>query len=465
MMPGRQYNILWVVMDAFRTGNLGLYGYPRPVSPGLDALAARSTVFERMVAAGIPSPPAAATMLTGVFPANHGHEGFEDSFAPEARLLPDICRAEGYASAAILGNPLFHKLSGFNRFDELVDIEDIRSRSQDPLIKNPTSLYKHSLPRAEDITAIALDTIGGFAGRGEKFCMFLWFMDTHENYHRHFPEDDPVYEGRGFSYNPPQDGYNFLNFDLDIYRKRPKELREITEEYRRVYDGEVKYFDRNFARILGKLDELGIAEETVIVVVGDHGTALAEHGLLGHRYANLHEELVRVPCILHVPGLAGRRVANQARTVDLLPTVLDCAGIPVPPGMDGFSLKPAVGGASLDLDFPSPLLFAWPIPGSPTDYVIGYREWPWKLVADLRPGGGEYLYNLDWDPEEASNLRHRHDCRETVEALWGKLRAHYAKYGKEMPGGAAASHGRAAAPATPPMTPELRRRLELLGYL
>jgi len=465
-MPSQQYNILWVVMDAFRTANLGLYGYPKPTSPALDALAERSCVFERMIAAGIPSPPAAATMLTGLFPANHGHVGFEDAFAPDVLLLPDHCRRAGYVSTAILGNPLFHKFSGFNSFDELIDIEGIRSRSKGCDIRNPTSKYKHFLPRAEDIVDIAAGRIGELAGQNRKFCMFLWFMDTHENHHMHFPADDPVYEGRDFLYNPPHDGYNFLNFDLDIFRNRPTELRGIVEEYRRVYDGEVKYFDRHFARLLTTLADHGIHEDTIVVVLGDHGTALAEHGLFGHRYANLHEELVHVPCILSVPGQVARRIEGQARTIDLLPTVLDCAGISVPPGIDGLSLKPLVGGASLELDFPSPLLFAWPVPGEPTEYVLGYREWPWKLVADLRPGGGESLYNLEWDPGEATNLRHRHDCRETVKALWGKLRAHYEKYEKMMPGDATQEAERETiAPSTPAMTPELQRRLELLGYL
>jgi arylsulfatase A-like enzyme len=196
------------------------------------------------------------------------------------------------------------------------------------------------------------------------------------------------------------DGIGDARFFLWTHLNDPHRPYDPPEPFRsRYFDpyiGEIAFVDSQIGRLLDALENQGLLDRTIVVVAGDHGESLGEHGERDHGIF-VYESVLRVPLIIRGPGLAPRRVADVVRLVDVMPTVLDALGLPVP-AMDGVSLLHAMHGTrNVDLEVVAesvyPLRFGW----SPLRALRGGR---YKLIDAPRPE----LYDLERDPFETRNL-------------------------------------------------------------
>jgi arylsulfatase A-like enzyme len=296
------------MLDTVRADHLGYYGYERDTSPNLDAFARDSLAFKYAFSAAPWTPPSVATILTGLYPASHGHMPPNSTEAarigskrlsPDLLTLPEMLRPLGYRTAAVSPNPWISALFGFDQgFD--------------------TFEYRHEAP-ARVLVSAGIALVEGFARRNEPFFLYLHFFDPH----------DP--------YTPPEP-YEGI-FPGPLSRTDFPYAKNMQRAMRR-YDGEIRYLDDELGRFFSFLKQKGLYDRAIIVVVADHGEQFREHGRI-HHGNELHNEEVHVPLLIRdrQSGRPAGAVEHVVSTVDLFPTILGQLGIPPPADQaDGVSL-------------------------------------------------------------------------------------------------------------------------------
>ncbi len=353
--------MLVVSLDTVRADRLGAWGNDRGLTPNLDAFAAQATVFAQAWAQANTTAMSHAAVFTGRYPSELGTPGPKFTLAPGAPTLAEVLGAYGYDTAAFTAGLHLGPGWGLERgFDTW--------RATSPL----GSLW-HTGPAAAD----------WLQARGQDDDPWLLFV---HGYDAHAPYADPAPYGlawtergyRGAAVNAVRrrigtelifDGKIFgddemLGFLWDLGRPRPRDaagraaLADAAAHHRHeafdaeddafvkgVYDGAVAYGDALFGWLMQRLEREGALENTVIVVLSDHGEALGEDGRYGHGDA-LHDAELHVPLMVRVPGGIGRVVQAPAMLVDVLPTVLDHAGAVVPAGIHGHSLRAWTDGGA-----------------------------------------------------------------------------------------------------------------------
>jgi arylsulfatase A-like enzyme/Tfp pilus assembly protein PilF len=386
-------NVLLVTIDTLRADHLGCYGDGRAATPTLDALAARGVRFATAVVHVPLTTPSHASILTGRTPLRHGVRDNGDFVLPES--VPTVAEAfakAGYRTAAFVsGFPLdrrFGLARGFETYD------DHLPHGGDPR----RSAYVER--RADATTGAALRWLDGAA---EPWFAWVHYFDPHA------------------PYEPPAPF-------AERFADRP-------------YDGEIAFVDAQLGALLRRLEPR--LDHTLVVATADHGESLGEHGEESHGVF-LYDATLRVPLIVAGPGLPRGRLASPvARGIDVAPTLLGRAGLPMLPGVEGRSLEPALRGEAMsDAPAYAESLYARLRLGWAPLYA--WRTATLKLIEAPRPE----LYALDADAAERTDRAA--ERRETVEALRGELRAALAT----EPPAAAAAHSAEAA-----------ERLRALGYI
>jgi arylsulfatase A-like enzyme len=346
------YHLVLLTIDALRADHVGAYGYRRPVTPVLDAFASRATLFERAYSQETKTKGSIASLLTSRFPSDLQWGGVR--YVPlgesEVTLAARLLRA-GYHTAAFVTHSYFlpsYRLDrGFAHYDTALI-------STDPEVAfgRPTS-------------SLLADRVLAHLGRlppHRPFFLWAHFFDPHHRYLRH----------PGFS----------------RYGERPMDR----------YDGEIAYSDHHLGRVLDALSRHPEAARIAVLISSDHGEAFGEHGKYFHGQT-LFEEETRIPLLLAIPGLAPRRVGTPVALIDVVPTLLDLAGLALPPELRGRSLVPAARGDP----FPDVPVYSEILPedriGAKSTVVL--RDW--KLHYDERKNLLR-LYNLERDPGEVVNL-------------------------------------------------------------
>jgi len=327
-------NILVIVIDTLRADHLGCYGYGRPTSPHMDAFAAQSVVFDRMIAPAVPTHPAFVTLCTGQFSITHGivAHGGTDPVPRSAPWLPALMQDAGYTTCAV--DNLANWRYGFGRGYEFY--VDPSSRRKLSTLCDNRAINRRAIPWLE-------------AHKDEPFFMMVHYWDPHTPY---LP---PRAYRRLFYKGDPGDPENHL---LDDMADRPlgkmwletwfnKLGDRITDpEYIiALYNGEVRYCDEGVGQLLQQVDRLGLSEDTLVVLTSDHGELFYRHGIFFDHHG-LYDGVVRVPFMVRVPKTEPRRIPHLAAHVDLVPTLLDICGIEVPDCIEGTSLTPLIQGKS-----------------------------------------------------------------------------------------------------------------------
>lgn len=378
---GAVRNVLLVTLDTTRADYLSCYGPRGLPTPNLDALAAEGARFELALSTASVTPVSHASILTGLF--NHGH-GLRVLFAEGGyRLPPDVATlatelaAHGFHTRAVHSafpvSRFFGLERGFQAYEDLVTgFEAGESEAHWDVAK---------FQRRSDATTELVTRVPG----EEPFFLWVHYWDPHD-----------------VAELPP---------GLALAPGKRAEDEALVQPY---YAEEVQYVDAQLGRLFASLKESGLYDQTLIVVVADHGQGLMDHGWPGHRL--LHQEQIRVPLIVRVPGLAPRgAVPELVRTVDIFPTVLDYLGLEVPRPIDGRSLRALLEGqpdeprrAFADqlngLDWNAGAIRSRPL----DDFLYAVVEQEWKLVyRPVRPRKSE-LFHLASDPGETRDVSEQH---------------------------------------------------------
>ena len=322
---GGKPDVVVVLIDTLRPDHLDLYGYKRETAPFLAELAASSTVFRRAWSTSSWTAPATASLFTSTYPTRHGvtrgffatrdvqravTEGGAATLAiprlPENRLtMPELFRNAGYRTFGLAANVNVGEEIGFERgFDRFERLHD---------------LTEGGSPDAPELERKLLDWRREIEATDPAF-VYLHFNDVHNPYQR----NEPWYERFDDSLDDPMD---------DARARYDSEIREVDERLRRIFE--------RFRWLDGGAKNQG----AIVAVVSDHGEEFREHGGRFHR-PSLYRELLQVVAVVRSPGQTSRTVDANVSLVDLLPTLLDLAGLPPTDDVDGVSLAPLVEGQS-----------------------------------------------------------------------------------------------------------------------
>lgn len=353
-------NVILVCMDTVRADHLGCYGYERnPTTPAIDRLAASSSVFLDTSATACWTKPSVPSFLTGTFPIQHGAylgdskarlRTETDTLPQAANTLAEAFQAAGYRTGGFVRNAQLRKGLGFEQgfdvyVDEAGDAREIRWQATDWLDDGEPQ---------------------------EPFFLYLHFLDAHwpypvpEEYAGLFAEAENVAAFQSKDWRELRKAVN----DGDV-KLSDEQLLTLID----LYDGSIRYIDDQLGRLFAKLEREGLAENTVICVISDHGEEFLEHGRIGHGHG-LHEELLQVPFVLYVPGLEPSEVTNPCSLVDLYPTLLGAAGLEFGAGLPGVNLLESEGEERL--------LFAEHL--GPRNYQQAWRSRMRKVLRECRPG-------------------------------------------------------------------------------
>ena len=403
-----QPNVILISLDTTRADHLGCYGWHRNTSPHLDRLAAQGTVFERCFSPWIPTHPAHTTMLTGCDVMRHQivAQGAKTELSPDVKTLAELLRAEGYWTGAA---------DNLGRwFSRGFDLYQGYKWAQDP---------EGGWRKGEAVSASAVEVLNTAAAQDRPFFLFFHYWDAHTPYLPPAPFSRMFYGGdeKDPAHRSMEPVLNFPPF-MWYFRQWMGDVTDI-EFPKAQYDAEIAYMDACLQRVFQRLDELGLAEGTLVVITADHGEELDEHGMWFDHHG-LYDTNVHVPLILRMPGTvpAGMRVPDQVRLVDIVPSVLELLGkeeVAAREGLQGRSFIPAfsrsLGGGTV------PTIFLTECTWMRKRAV---RTPEWKLIVardhpDLHGCPPVELYDLQSDPGEQRNVAETRP--EVVSALRGEL--------------------------------------------
>lgn len=347
-------NVVLITIDTLRF-DLGYMGYQRPISPNIDALANRATVYERAYALASYTSKSLGPMMIGRYGSetNRGWMHF-NKYPAQDLMVQERLKAAGVYTMSVQGHWYFKEDTGLGRGFDILDLSAAPTRPQGEGDKTVNS------PQLSDA---AIGLLNQPERQNQRFFMWVHYLDPHAEYVRHA--------------------------DFDFGSKG-----------RERYDGEIAFTDHHVGRLLRAIEESPFADRTVIVLTSDHGEAFGEHGLIRHGF-ELWEELVRVPFVVYIPGQPPRRLQERRSAIDIAPTLLDVFGIPQPTGDDflsGRSMLPEWFGETpapreIFIDMP-----AGPYNGDRQAYIADDLK---LITSNSRPMG---LYNLAVDPGETQNL-------------------------------------------------------------
>lgn len=398
----KPHNVLLVTLDTTRADRLSCYGHTPETSPHLDALAHEGTRFDMAIAQAAVTPVSHASILTGLNPYRHGlrviYAANSFRLADSVPTLTTVLGERGWSRGAFLSSFTVSEFFGFDRGFEVFDT-GLSDPANQVLTERDDGSWGWSVPvnqrRSDATTNLAIDWL-----RKTKKPFFAWvhYWDPHDPY----------------LIPPPEFLFRFV---------RGPRGAESTRRER--YDAEIFYMDAQFGRLVEVLKEMGEYDRTVIVVVGDHGQGLGDHGWWQHRI--LYQEQIRVPLILRIPRGPNRRVVSDlVRTIDIFPTLLEVLGIPGHSGVEGRSLLGLMAGRPeapriayadalnlYDLNTKSVQT------KRPHQLVYCAMDRQWKLIYRPRHPEQSELYQLEEDPRELRNLYSKSHAQ--VERLLAKL--------------------------------------------
>jgi arylsulfatase A-like enzyme len=377
-------NVVLVTIDTLRY-DLGFAGYPRPVSPNLDALAKRSTVFERAYALASFTGRAIGPMLIGKYCSEARRQwGHFTQFAPEEIFVTERIKSAGIRTISVQGHHYFGAFGGLDSGFDVVDLGAAPPKTASWAIDSGSNSDKLTDAAIKHLTEVP---------SGQRFFLWVHYLDPHADYLRH--DDVPSFGGSA----------------------------------RDLYDNEVAFTDKHVGRLFDFIAKQSWADRTSVIVTSDHGEAFGEHKMWRHG-VELWEPLVRVPLIVHVPGNEPTRIGVRRSHIDIAPTIIELFALPMPTPREAAPEDSVdfVSGVSLLPDVVSP-------PPSPPpaarDIVIDMPAGPYNesrrafIHGDLKlivsRDAAKELFDLAKDPDETRDVWR--DRRSEIEAAYAQAKA------------------------------------------
>jgi arylsulfatase A-like enzyme/Flp pilus assembly protein TadD len=396
-------NVVIITIDTLRADHLGCYGYRDIRTPNIDALAAEGVRFEQAYTPVPITLPSHAVIFTGTYPMANGMHDFSGNRLSQSQpTLASVLKEKGYRTGAVVASAVLDSRFGLNRgFDFYYDHFDFSRLQESNLdeMERPGNLVADE----------ALNWLN--QNRGKRFFLWMHLYDPH------------------YPYRPPS---------------------PYSEQYAgRPYDGEIAFADAQVGRLLRFLKEKGLYRNTLIVLSGDHGEGLGEHGEKTHGFF-IYNSTLHVPLIFKLPGggaAKARTVSTPVSLVDLMPSVLEVVKAKIPSDVQGKSLLPLLEGKSHD---PSAPLYS--------ETFLPRLHFNWSELRGLQTGNYHLieapkpeLYDLSKDPKELNNLA------DGKKAVTEELRSRLAGVIRDY------SLGKELAEKTS-LDPAMMERLKSLGY-
>jgi len=303
-----QPNIVLITLDTTRADHLGCYGYFRETSPSIDSFAAESVLFERCIVSVAMTLPTHVSILTSTFPLEHGIGsnvslgGRTVHFTDRFRSFAQVCRDAGYRTGAFVSATPVKKETGIGAGFEVFDQPEGARR------------------RADETTDAALRWLAEMGD--EPFFLWVHYFDPHR------PLDPPPPFDTLFTTDAPLEAFIEERRIAD-FSERPLRGGKVddTRESINAYDAEIRFMDEQFGRLIRGLDGIDGRTKTAVLVIGDHGEGLGQHGESAH--GGTWEEQLRVPMMIRAPGLEPSRVARLHAAADAFPTLLGLVEAPL----------------------------------------------------------------------------------------------------------------------------------------
>jgi arylsulfatase A-like enzyme len=390
--PPTAPNIILVILDTLRADGLGSYGAAATASPALDAFAREAVRFENTYSQSSWTRPSIATILTSLYPSQHGAIHKMDALPDQVTTIAEALRANGYWTAGFVSNinvaPVFNFQQGFDEYTylepyfyfwatdsatQLAIYKGLRL-ARERFWRDRIYFYNY-YQDAEVVTAAVAQWVEH--NPPLPFFLFIHFMDPHDPYF------EIPYNGRGVA--------RVSNPDPPASRK---------DELHALYAKDVAYLDQHLGGFFAQLKSAGLYENTIIAVTADHGEEFQEHGGWWHG-TSLYQEVVHVPLIVKRAHeeRPGQVETDSARTLDIAPTLMAAAGLKIPHEFVGRDL---FGPAAPESE---PLFAEEELEGN---VLASLRVGPWKVITANtdNPRGLQpvELYNLDQDAHERHNL-------------------------------------------------------------
>jgi arylsulfatase A-like enzyme len=391
--PPKPRNLLVITLDTMRADRLPPYGFTGVVTPALDRLAAEGALFEQSFAAAPLTLPSHATLFTGMYPPRLGvRDNTGAPLSADFQTLAEILGERGLTTGAFIASAVLAPRRGLDQGFGTYSMGTSPGCPGSPRARRP----------ADDVVSEAVTWLVGHDSA--PFFVWVHLYDTHRPYR--LPDD-------------------------------------YARSYADPYAGAIAFEDAQIARLISHLEARDLLDDTLMVVAGDHGESLGEHGEDSHGMF-IYQEALRVPLIMRGPGVVPRRVSAPVRLVDVMPTVLDMFGVGTPP-MDGLSLTRLLAGAeegsSREVYAESlyPQRFGWAS-------LRSLRADRYKVIDAPRPE----LFDLESDPYEQRNL---FESKPSVAAgMLTRLRSFDSEWGRTVD-------------AAPDVDRAFAERLASLGYV
>ncbi len=405
----KDLNVILLTVDSLRPDHLGCYGYKKPISPNIDALAEKGVLFRRAYSTSAWTLPGLMSILTSLPPSVHGLDRRGATLNPQIITIFDCFADAGY--------------------------------------RLPNICFILSLPECSTIRIEPVER--QYFSEEDSEELFRWLDENHDMkfflwYH---------YRNLHLPYRPREASHSlFLARKPDEQRLSPG-IRAVLSDSASVlatsvkfdpaerpiiedlYDGEVKELDAFVGRLQARLLKYGINEKTLLVITADHGEELLDHGFVGHAStagtSNLCDEVIRIPLIISLPQYlpGASRIREQVQQIDIMPTILKIAGVPIPPGLQGRSLVPLIRDAAKRSESSAPV-FVETICGGYQATEEMSKTWArcvrtdsWKLIETEGPQEKKYqLFDLSTDPKEQRDVyaenREAADVLQTLLEEW-----------------------------------------------
>lgn len=389
-------NVIYVMIDTLRADHLSCYGYPQPLTPHIDSLAADGVRFSDLFAQASWTKPCVACQLTSMYPSSHRAAHKADRLPDAVTTLPQVLARHGYATAGLAANaniaPLFNFGQGFHSYEylaptalfgaseataQLAVYQGIRL-GYERFVSSAMNVYNFYYP-AEAINERAIDWMKRQID--QRFFLFLHYMDPHDPYFEH------PYNGRG------------------VARVRtPSPPADQAAELKRLYTGEISYLDQQLGELFDWLKQQNLYDNTLIVLTADHGEEFYEHGGWWHGLT-LYDEQIHVPLILKPPSAEASSIRRPgivdtglAQSIDIAPTVLGALNLVRPDEMQGIDL----------FDAKERLAATFAESELEGNVLRSVRGTEWKFI-EANPGNPrglplQQLFNIAKDPSELRDL-------------------------------------------------------------
>jgi arylsulfatase A-like enzyme/predicted Zn-dependent protease len=395
-------HVLIVTLDTLRADRVGAYGYSGARTPVLDALAARGARFTSATTTAPLTLPAHTSLFTGAFPSGHGVRDNTGFYVDEGvTTLAEVFKGRGYRTGGFVGafvlDGRWGIAQGFDDYFDEFDLSEDVGPGLDAIQRPGNQVVDRAL---------------AWLGQADSRPFFAWV----HLYDAHTP-----------------------------YTAPPPVAAQFPDTRDGAYDAEVAFVDQQVGRLIEALGAAGRLDDTLVVVLSDHGEQLGEHGEQTHGFF-VYDAAVQIPLIMAGPGIERRVITDQVRIVDVMPTLLDLSGIAIPDSVQGATLRPALDGEAVDL---LALAETWyPRYHYGWSELTAVRDGQFKFILAPRPE----LYDLTKDPKEQHDITAANPAR--ADAYARRLRALLAQTTRKED---------VSKPQAVP--PEVEQRLRALGYL